>query len=312
MPYISVVIPLYNEEESLKHLWKQIKTVMDKMKKTYEIIFIDDGSTDNSYAILKELNKEDKNIRVIHFSNNQGKAAGLQAGFRAVCGEYVITMDADLQDDPNEITRLIEAMGEKFDLVSGWKKDRHDPWHKTVPSFFFNGMIRRLSGTKLHDINCGLKAYRKDVVKSLSIYGELYRFIPVLAAHNGFKITELVVTHRARKFGKSKYGISRFVRGFLDLMTVIFITKFLKRPLHLFGPIGLLLLVAGLIISAYMTYLHYVSNQSVGDRPLLLFGILFVLTGLQFIFTGLLAELFTYYSQRSAQKMEELLDNSKK
>lgn len=312
MPFISVVIPLYNEEGSLKTLWKQLKTTLDKMKKTYEVIFIDDGSTDSSFEIIKALNKEDKNIRVIHFSHNQGKATGLQAGFRASEGEFVITMDADLQDDPNEIPRLIEAMGDKFDLVSGWKKDRRDPWHKTVPSFFFNGLIRKMSGTKLHDINCGLKAYRNEVVKSLSIYGELYRFIPVLAANNGYKITELVVKHHPRKFGKSKYGISRFLRGFLDLMTVIFITKFLKRPLHLFGSLGLLLLVSGVGICIYMTYLHYGLDQPIGERPLLLFGILFVLTGLQLVFTGLLAELFTYYSQRSSQKMEELLENGKK
>lgn len=305
MLYLSVVIPLYNEESSLKPLWQQLKTELTKIKKPYEVIFVDDGSTDNSYEILQTIKKGQKNLQIIHFSRNQGKAAGLTAGFRAAKGEYVITMDADLQDNPQEIPRLIKAMGDRYDLVSGWKKERHDPWHKTVPSFFFNGMIRVLSGTKLHDINCGLKAYRNEVVKSLSIYGELYRFIPVLAANNGFRITELVVEHRARKFGKSKFGISRFLRGFLDLMTVLFLTKFLKRPLHLFGPLGLLLFFAGLGILIYMTYLHSVLDQSVGDRPLLLFGILFVLMGMQFIFTGLIAELITYNSQRINQKLDD-------
>ncbi|MDO8513531.1 MAG: glycosyltransferase family 2 protein [bacterium] len=303
-PYLSVVIPFYNEQGSLEKLTRELFAVLKKMNKSFEIIFVDDGSTDRSLEIVKNLNKEIKEIEILHFSRNQGKSSVLQAGFDRARGEYVVTMDADLQDDPKEIPNLLKALVNKYDLISGWKKDRHDPWHKTIPSFFFNGMIRRFSGVGLHDINCGLKIYKNEVVKSLSIYGELYRFIPVLAAHKGFKVGEIVVKHRPRQFGQSKYGISRFLRGFLDLLTVIFLTKFLKRPLHFFGPLGILMLVAGIAILGYLTYLHFALSQSIGDRPLLIFGMIFVIAGLQLIFTGLLAELVTYYAQ-TANKLNQ-------
>lgn len=304
--YLSVLIPFYNEEGSLEKLWQELLPVLEKLKKNFEVILINDGSKDSSYEIARTLEKNNKQIILIHHGHNQGKAAVLQEGFNAANGELIITMDADLQDDPKEIPRLIKALNEKgCDLISGWKKNRHDPWHKTIPSFFFNGMIRKFSGVGLHDINCGLKIYRKPVVKSLSIYGELYRFIPVLAANKGYKIDEIVVNHRERQFGQSKYGISRFLRGFLDLLTVVFVTKFLKRPLHLFGPIGLFLFSFGIIILGYLNYLHFFLNQSIGERPLLIFGIMFVIAGLQLFFTGLLAELITYYAQTNNIKQRK-------
>lgn len=303
--YLSVIIPVYNEEESLEPLWKELKPVLEKTKRTFEVLFINDGSKDKSYEIAKKISKEEKGVKVIHWGRNQGKAAVLQAGFNAAMGDIVITMDADLQDDPKEIPGLIRALDKGYDLISGWKKDRHDPWHKTIPSFFFNGMIRKFSGVDLHDINCGLKAYRNEVVKSITIYGELYRFIPVLAANKGFKVGEIPVKHRPREFGKSKYGFSRFLRGFLDLLTVIFLTKFLKRPLHFFGPIGLLLVGFGVVILLYLTYLHFFLDQSIGERPLLTFGVMFVIAGLQLLFTGLIAELITYWAQTNANKQEK-------
>ena len=308
--YLTVLIPFYNEEGSLEKLWLELQPVLEKLKKNYEVILINDGSNDGSHAIAQKLVKNNNFIKLIHNGHNQGKAAVLQQGFNAAVGEFVVTMDADLQDDPKEITRLLKAIGDKnCDLVSGWKKSRHDPWHKVIPSFFFNGMIRKFSGVGLHDINCGLKIYRKAVIKSVSIYGELYRFIPVLAVNKGFKVDEIVVNHRERQFGQSKYGISRFIRGFLDLLTVIFVTKFLKRPLHLFGPIGLTLFGVGVIILGYLSYLHYAEGQSIGERPLLIFGVMFVIAGLQIFFTGLIAELITYYAQTNLNKQKREAQN---
>jgi glycosyltransferase involved in cell wall biosynthesis len=299
----SIIIPVFNEEDSLKPLWKQLKPIIATLG-SWEVIFINDGSRDSSLKILKELQASEPGIELIHFSQNQGKAAALQAGFHRAQGEIAVTMDADLQDDPKEIPKLIMTLGEEFDLVSGWKKDRKDPWHKTIPSFFFNGLIRLVSGVKLHDINCGFKAYKKDVIKNLTIYGEIYRFIPILAVHNGFRVGELPVKHHPRKFGKSKYGISRFIRGLLDLFTVLFLTKFMKRPLHLFGPIGIFLFAAGFLICLHLSYAHFVWNETIGDRPLLLLGVLFIILGIQLVFTGLLAELVTYYAQSNKIKQK--------
>jgi glycosyltransferase involved in cell wall biosynthesis len=294
----SLVIPLYNEAESLRPLWAQITPVMKRLGKDWEAVFINDGSTDGSDAVLAELAAANKNIKVISFPRNRQKAAALQEAFRIVGGEIVITLDADLQDDPAEFPRLIDRLNEGYDLVVGYKKDRHDPFHKTIPSRFFNAMIRKMSGLGIHDINCGLKAYRRETLENLHIYGELYRFIPVLIASQGFRVTELAVHHRPRLYGKSKYGFSRFLRGFLDLFTVMFLTKFIKRPLHLFGPLGLLLCLVGILISLTMTYDHFALHEIVGRRPLLFFGILFIIAGIQLISTGLIAELVTYYSHR--------------
>lgn len=301
--HLSVIIPFYNEEESLDKLWLELKPVLKKLKKPYEVIFVDDGSRDNSYSVVKKLSETEDGIKIIKHKRNQGKAAALQNAFDLASGEYVVTMDADLQDDPAEIPNLIKELEDKnCDLVSGWKKDRHDPWHKTIPSFIFNNLLlRAVGGLKIHDINCGLKIYRNEVIKSVRVYGELYRFIPILAANNGFRVSETVVKHRERKFGKSKYGVSRMIRGFLDIFTIFMLTKFLKRPLHMFGPIGLFLALAGFLILIYLTVIHCL-GQSIGDRPLLIFGVMFIIAGLQLLFTGLIAELITYYSQTQDRK----------
>lgn len=296
--YLTVIIPFFNEEGSLKKLWGELLTVLKKLNKNYEVLFINDGSTDKSEKIGREIENEGKGARLIHHGRNQGKAAVLQVGFNEAKGQYVVTMDADLQDDPKEIPALLKKIEEGYDLVSGWKKDRHDPWHKTIPSFIFNNLLlRAVGGLKIHDINCGLKIYKNEVVKTVSVYGELYRFIPILAANKGFKVSEMPVKHRERKFGKSKYGVSRMLRGFLDIFTVFMLTKFLKRPLHMFGPIGLFFTVAGIIMLVYLSYLHFALNESIGNRPLLIFGVMFVIAGLQLLFTGLIAELITYYAQ---------------
>ncbi len=296
--YLTVIIPFFNEEGSLKKLWGELLPVLKKLNKNYEVLFINDGSTDKSEKIGREIENEGKGARLIHHGRNQGKAAVLQVGFNEAKGQYVVTMDADLQDDPKEIPALLKKIGEGYDLVSGWKKDRHDPWHKTIPSFIFNNLLlRAIGGLKIHDINCGLKIYKNEVVKTVSVYGELYRFIPILAANKGFKVSEIPVKHRERKFDKSKYGASRMLRGFLDIFTVFMLTKFLKRPLHMFGPIGLFFTMAGIIMLVYLSYLHFALDESIGNRPLLIFGVMFAIAGLQLLFTGLIAELITYYAQ---------------
>lgn len=292
-PFVSVVVPLYNEEESLRELTEKIVSVMKQMGKTYEIIFIDDGSTDRSFEILKDLHKRQAHIKVHQFRRNFGKSAALSVGFKEASGEYIITMDADLQDDPNEIPGLIEVMGEKYDLVSGWKRKRFDPLSKTLPSRFFNFVTGKMTGIPIHDFNCGLKAYRSVVVKGLNVHGELHRFIPVLAHWAGFRVTEKVVQHHPRKFGKTKYGISRFFNGFLDLLTVLFTTRYLRRPLHLFGVWGILSFVIGAIIDLYLIIERILGLTSLSDRPLFLVGFLLIIIGVQFVSIGLLGEMIT-------------------
>ncbi|HXH26523.1 MAG TPA: glycosyltransferase family 2 protein [Candidatus Acidoferrum sp.] len=291
----SVVIPLRDEAESLPKLWDELCTVMDGLGGSWEAVFINDGSTDGSAAFLSDLRRRDKRAQVIQFRKNEGKAAGLQAGFRAAKGKFVITMDADLQDDPAEVPNLLAKLNEGYDLVSGYKKDRHDPFHKTIPSRVFNGMVRRLSGLKLHDINCGLKIYRREVVEELFLYGDLYRFIPIIAHNQGFRVGEIDVNHRPRLYGKSKYGFGRFMRGLLDLFTVTFLHRFVRRPLHLFGTLGLLLVAIGVLISSYLSVLHAL-GKPISDRPLLTLGVLCIISGVQLISTGLIGELITYYA----------------
>lgn len=251
---ISVVIPLFNEEESLQELAKWIISVCEQNKLSYEIIFIDDGSTDNSWGIIKELSLENKNIRGIRFSRNYGKSAALHTGFQKASGEIVFTMDADLQDSPDEIPAMRKMIiDQDFDLVSGWKKERHDPLSKTLPSLFFNFTARLITGIKLHDFNCGLKAYRKKTVKSIEVYGEMHRYIPVIVKKAGFtKIGEKVVEHRKRKYGSTKFGFERFINGFLDLLTISFISRFGKRPMHMFGTLGTLVFFIGFISAAWL------------------------------------------------------------
>lgn len=290
---ISVVIPLYNEEESLKELSFGLEKVFDFLKCNYEVIFIDDGSTDNSFARIKDINRKNQKFHCIKLRRNYGKSAALAKGFKAAKGNIVITMDADLQDDPEEIPDLIKVLNSGFDLVSGWKKIRYDPFIKKHTSKFFNYFTSKLSGIKLHDFNCGLKAYKKDVVKSLNIYGEMHRYIPALAHLSGFKVTEKTVKHHARKYGVTKFGASRFVNGFLDLLTVVFTNKYMKRPLHFFGSLGMISSFAGFVISLYLIILKFFEGKPLSDRPLFLIGIFLIIVGVQFMSLGLIAEMIT-------------------
>lgn len=296
MTKLSIVIPLYNERESLPELHGRIVEAVRSMNAPYEIVFVDDGSTDGSDGVLREIGGRDPNVRVIRFGVNSGKAAALQAGFNAVSGDIVITMDADLQDDPAEIPALVAALDDGLDMVSGWKKDRHDPISKTLPSRFFNMVVRSFSGIPLHDFNCGLKAYREEAVRTLRIYGELHRFIPVLARFNGFRVGEIPVCHHPRKHGRSKYGMKRFVAGFLDLLTVILLTRYTAKPLHFFGSVGLAFCFIGALVNLYIVKLWVASgfHNIQGRQPLLVGGVFLFLLGVQFISTGLLAELITH------------------
>lgn len=290
---ISVVIPLYNEEESLKELHQQLRSTLARMNLRYELIFVDDGSTDRSIQVLRDLRRTDKHLRIYRFRRNYGKSAALSVGFEKAQGNIVITMDADLQDDPAEIPALKKKLDEGYDLVSGWKKVRHDPITKTIPSKFFNFITSLMTGVHLHDMNCGLKAYRKDVVKSVNVYGELHRYVPVLAHWEGFKVGEVVVHHRARKFGKTKFGIGRFWKGFLDLLTVLFTTRYFRRPLHLFGPLGLIAILAGMVIDGVLVFEWFQGSTALSNRPLFLVGIMLIIVGIQFFSIGLLGEMIS-------------------
>ena len=291
---VSIVVPLLNEEESLRPLYNEIKKSLKTISIDYEIIFIDDGSTDKSLNVIKELSRFDNKIRYFSFRSNYGKSAALQIAFKHVTGDAVITMDADLQDDPNEIPSLLKKLDEGYDLVSGWKKKRFDPLIKKTSSKFFNYITRLFTRVKIHDFNCGLKAYRKQVVQNLNVYGELHRYLPVLADWKGFSVTEIVVKHHPRRYGKTKFGISRFFKGFIDLITVIFTTRYIKRPMHLFGFVGLITALAGVVISAWLTFEKLVYHVGIGNRPLLFLGILLIIVGVQFFAIGLLGEIFVH------------------
>jgi glycosyltransferase involved in cell wall biosynthesis len=290
---LSIVIPLLDEKESLNELYQRIKTVMQPLQKTYEIIFVDDGSSDGSDKVIFALHEQDKNVKVIQFRKNFGKSAALAEAFARVEGAYVITMDADLQDDPQEIPRLIQKLEEGNDLVSGWKKKRYDPLSKRIPSKFFNWFVSKVSGIRLHDFNCGLKIYRKEVVKILKLYGQLHRFIPMLAHWQGFRVSEIPVQHHPRKYGQSKFGVSRFTSGLFDLITIVFLSKFKKRPLHLFGVAGLIAFMSGLAISLYLTIERIFTRSYLSNRPILFLGILLIIVGIQFVSIGLLGEMIT-------------------
>lgn len=290
---LSIVIPLLNEQDSLKELYQQITATLNPTGKAFEIIFVDDGSRDQSFPILAGLNQQDPRIKIIQFRRNCGKAAALSVGFEHASGEFVITMDADLQDDPAEIPRLIAKLEEGFDLVSGWKKKRYDPISKTLPSKLFNWTVSKMAGIKLHDFNCGLKAYRKDVTETVKLYGHLHRFIPFLAHAEGFRVAEIPVQHHPRKYGKTKYGGFRLVSGFLDFLTVAFLAKFKRRPLHLFGLAGLVSFLAGFGISLYLAYERLFLKNYLSNRPILFLGILLIIVGIQFVSIGLLGEMIT-------------------
>ena len=296
---LSIIIPLYNEEKSLIELYENIISVLKGINKSHEIIFIDDGSQDRSFEILIDFHRKDKNVRIIQFRKNYGKSAALECGFREARGDIVITMDADLQDDPKEFPNLIAKINEGYDLVSGWKKKRYDPFIKRNTSKLYNFVTSIVSGIRLHDFNCGLKAYRNEVVKQIDIYGQLHRFIPVLAHWEGFRVGEIVVKHHPRKYGKTKFGAFRFIAGFLDLFTVVFLHKFKKRPLHLFGSFGLTLLLLGLIIDGILAFQRIFANKYLSNRPLLFLGVLLVIVGIQFISIGLLGEMITETQKRS-------------
>ncbi len=299
---LSIVIPLFNEAESLPELIAAVDQVCQRITPTdYEILAIDDGSTDNSFAVLQQLLSQYPRLRIIRFRRNYGKSAALAVGFQRARGDVVITMDADLQDDPEEIPRLLQKLNEGYDLVSGWKKKRYDPWHKTLPSKLFNWVTSIASGIRLHDFNCGLKAYRREVVKHLHVYGEMHRYLPALAHLMGFRVTEIPVRHHPRKYGRSKFGAGRFIKGFLDLLTVVLTTRFARRPLHFFGAIGILMATAGFFIDAYLTVEWLLGKTFLSNRPLALLGVALIIVGVQFISLGLLAEMIVQQRAASAE-----------
>jgi dolichol-phosphate mannosyltransferase len=303
---ISVVIPVRNEERSVALLLDELGSALDGHGMPWEAVFVDDGSTDGTFSALTRLHAAADNVRVVRLRRNFGKAAALQAGFEACEGDVVVTIDGDLQDDPAEIPRLLAKLDEGFDLVSGWKVKRRDPLSRRIPSKLFNWVSGRVSGLRLHDLNCGLKAYRAEVVRGLRIYGELHRFVPVLAHYRGFRVAELPVNHRPREHGRSRYGMERYVRGFLDLLTVTFMGRYRQRPLHLFGGLGLGLSLLGGIVLTYLTVLKLAGN-AIGHRPLLTLGVLLVVVGLQFLSLGLLSELITsHHEERSGDRAADL------
>ena len=289
---VSVVVPVFEEEESLPALARQIRTACEEAGLSFEVWFVDDGSRDASWAAIEHLHTDDARFAGLRFRRNYGKSAALAAGFERVRGRYVITMDADLQDDPAEIPALTAMLDDDLDLVSGWKQKRRDPLGKTIPSRFFNFVTRLVSGIKLHDFNCGLKAYRCDVVKNIRVYGEMHRYIPLLAKWEGYdRIGEKPVNHRARQFGRTKFGLERYIRGFLDLITVAFLTRFAARPMHFFGMFGTLAFLGGFAISLWITIDKLAFGNPVGDRPLLLLGVLLIIVGVQTFCTGFLADM---------------------
>ena len=301
-PKISFVIPAKNEQGSVEILYEEIIEVLKKMtqapdalKNSFEIIFIDDGSTDDTFEILKKLYEKNKHLKIIRMRGNFGKSAALQVGFDAALGNIIFTMDADLQDNPKEIPKFLDKINEGYDLVSGWKKKRYDSQiQKVIPSRIINFLTRTLIGIPIHDTNCGFKAYRREVVQNLNLYGELYRFIPVIAYKQNFKVGEVEVLHRKRLYGKTKFGWERGIKGILDLLTIIFLTGFIRRPGHFFGSLGLGSFFLGFLIGLYIAYLRITTGSIQSRHPLLFLGMLLMIIGIQFISTGLLAEMIVY------------------
>jgi len=296
---VSFVIPAKNEEGSVKPFYGEIKAEVKRLKLDYEIIFIDDGSTDKTLPELKKLRARDKKVKIITHRGNWGKSAALMSGFNIVRGEIIFTMDADMQDNPRDISKFLKKLSEGYDLVSGWKKKRKDPLDKVIPSRILNGAIRLTTGVPVHDTNCGFKAYKKEVLKSLNLYGELYRYIPVLAAKKNFRVAEVEVSHRKRKYGKSKFGIERNLKGFLDLLTVIFLTRYLARPGHFFGTLGIISFTVGFAIGLFITYLRVTTGGIQFRQPLLFLGVFLMIVGVQLITTGLLAEMIVSFHQHN-------------
>jgi len=310
---ISVVIPVHNEERSVALLYDELAATFAGEGLTWEAVFVDDGSTDGTFAALTRLHDASDNVRAVRLRRNFGKAAALDAGFKEAAGDIVVTIDGDLQDDPAEIPRLLARLDEGYDLVSGWKTKRQDPLTRRIPSKLFNVVAGRVSGIRLHDMNCGLKAYRAEVLEGLNLYGELHRYIPVLAHYRGYRVTELPVNHRPREHGSSNYGVERYVRGFLDLLTVTFMGRYSHRPLHLFGGLGLGAGALGFAILLYLTIIK-LTGEAIGQRPLLILGVLLVVVGIQLLSLGLLSELITSHHEersgapdRAARFVDEVL-----
>jgi len=291
---VSLVVPVYNEEGNLAELHRRVVAVLDAEGVPFELLVVDDGSTDGTWRVIADLHAADHRVRALRHRRNFGKAEALGNGFAAASGDVVITMDGDLQDDPDEIARFVEAINQGNDLVSGWKQRRQDPVGKTMPSKLFNATVRNVSGVQLNDFNCGFKAYRVEVTENIRLYGELHRFTPVLANAEGFRIAELPVNHRPRTWGSSKYGWSRLPKGFLDLLTVTFLTQYRQRPMHMLGLPGLIALVVGVLIGLWLTVDKLVFGAAIGGRPLLLLSVLLVLIGAQFFGLGLLGELLAH------------------
>ena len=316
---LSIVIPAYNEEESILELYTLINESLKKKKLIYEIIFVDDGSNDSTWNKINKIVLKDKNVKALRFKKNYGKSDALDAGFKASKGEFVLTMDADLQDDPNEIYKLFKLINdEKFDIVSGWKKKRNDPISKTIPSKFFNYVTRIFSGIKLNDFNCGIKIYKRDVIKSINLYGEMHRYIPLIAKWNGYEIIgEKIVNHNKRKFGKTKFGMERYVRGFLDLLSVSFVYRFKQRPMHFFGSFGVLFFIIGFFSVGLIVYekISKISQnipleliRPVTDQPLFYIALVAIIIGVQLFLVGFLSELFI---QLNSDKKRYKIDKSK-
>jgi dolichol-phosphate mannosyltransferase len=303
---LSVVVPVYDEERSVELLYDEVASALDPLERAWEAVFVDDGSSDGSFAALTRLHARTPNVRVVRLRRNFGKAAALAAGFAQAGGDVIVTIDADGQDDPAEIPRLLAKLDEGFDLVSGWKTRRRDPWRRRFLSRVFNTVTGWISGVRLHDMNCGLKAYRAEVVKGLALYGELHRFLPVLAYERGYRIAELPVNHRPREHGRSRYGLERYLRGFFDLITVTFMGRYRHRPLHLFGGLGLALGGIGVLVCLYLTVL-WLSGSAIGHRPLLTLGVLLVVVGMQFLSLGLIGEMITtHHEERALERRSEL------
>jgi dolichol-phosphate mannosyltransferase len=310
---ISVVVPVHDEQQSVALLYEELEAALQPAGEPWEAVFVDDGSQDGTFSALTRLHARTTNVRVVRLRRNFGKSAALAAGFAQADGETVVTIDGDLQDDPAEIPHLLAKLEEGFDLVSGWKAHRRDPWRRRLVSRIFNAVTGRVSGLRLHDMNCGLKAYRAEVVRGLPLYGELHRFIPVLAHYRGYRVAELPVNHRPRTHGHSRYGLERYLRGFLDLLTVTFMGRYRHRPLHLFGGLGLVLGVTGTAILVYLTVLK-ATGSAIGQRPLLTLGVLLVVVGLQFFSLGLISEMVTSHheertgaGERDVARVEEIL-----
>ena len=304
---ISVVIPVLNEKESLPELVRELEHSLSTYS-AWEVLFIDDGSSDGSTEWMADLCTKNSNFKLLQFYRNYGKAAALSEGFKVATGEYIITMDADLQDDPAEIPNLISKLSDGWDLVSGWKKTRHDPLNKTLPSKVFNFVTRLMTGVKIHDFNCGLKGYKQAVVKSIEVYGGRHRYIPALAGQQKFKITEIVVNHRARQFGETKYGGSRMFHGFFDLITILFLNRYTQQPLHLFGMFGIGFLNVGFIVECFVLYFKYALGEPFSKHmALLMFGIMFIIIGIQFFSIGLLGELMTRSTQGQENRIRRFI-----